>query len=222
MARRDREHGQKSPRLKPTTSPPPPRKTTPSAKSKALLREIPTDEEMQNVVTNLKPLGHYAVAVIGMAYIDRALVLLLKSSFIKLDKDDHNRVFDGVTGILSGSDPKIRIAYATKLISASMYHDLIIMNAMRNAFAHSLNAASFDHEEIKADCLSLKALRSARENHNITTYNAFEQPIDIFIESVVAFYMGIRDAIRAIQDNEKIRVAPYRDFFHESLRGKWP
>jgi hypothetical protein len=89
----------------------------------------------------------------AVAYLDHALELLLRASFRPLTSDEESRMFDGsANAVLGTTSNKIRTAYAMKLLESGTYQDLLRMNDIRNAFAHSLHNVTFDTPEIAADC----------------------------------------------------------------------
>lgn len=129
--------------------------------SKRLLKELPTPEQMENIIDNLRQMPAYAVAITGTAYLEHILEILLKTSFRKLKREDETRLFDGNSGAVLGTfSAKIRIAHATKLIGANSFSDLMVINDIRNTFAHSLHKVTFATKGVKEDCLSLAIVKS--------------------------------------------------------------
>ncbi len=85
----------------------------PSAASKRLLRDLPTDDEMIEIMANLRQTVDVATAVLGAAYLENTLERILKTKFVDLTKEDERRMFDGAAnGILGNFSNKIRLAYA--------------------------------------------------------------------------------------------------------------
>ena len=96
-------------------------------------------------------------ALIGAALLDGHLCLLIASFLI----DDKNEVNE-LLGINSYYSPlgtfsaRIRAAYCLGLISRDEFHDLRIIQRIRNAFAHELDSSSFGSEQIRDRCNSLR------------------------------------------------------------------
>ena len=77
---------------------------------------------MRKTISTLKSLGDYAAAMVGVAYIERQLELVMRLHCRELHEDDAKRLWDGEQGGLFGTfSAKIRVAYAFKMISALAY-----------------------------------------------------------------------------------------------------
>jgi DNA-binding MltR family transcriptional regulator len=138
--------------------------------SRKLLDKLPSTEEMAAAMSSLKQMDDTAAALIGSAYLDHALELLLKAHFQRpsapffAPTEAHQRLlsqlFDGAqNGILGTFSSKIRIAYALGLIPDEAYADLLLISGIRNNFAHSLHRdVSFANPHVVADCGKLKYL----------------------------------------------------------------
>jgi DNA-binding MltR family transcriptional regulator len=125
--------------------------------SKKFFKQLPSDNEMRDVLFGLLKANDHTVALTGMAYLDHALKALLRVNFRDLTDKEDNRLFDGAAnGILGTISAKIRIAYAMKLIDPIIYDDLLLLNDIRNTFAHTLHQVDFDNQHIKEDCTKLK------------------------------------------------------------------
>ncbi len=131
----------------------------PPASSKVLLKELPSEEKMAQTVDALQKYGHQTTALMGAAYLEHALEFVLASKFRPLDKEEYARMFDGAQGgILGGFAAKIRISYAANLLAPKPYHALLLINDIRNVFAHSLHRVSFNNKHVKRDCEKLASL----------------------------------------------------------------
>ena len=97
-------------------------------------------------------------ALISAAFLDEDLRFLIATFLI----DDEEEV-----GRLLGSNKhwdcplgtfgtRVRAAYCLGLISRDEFHDLRIIQRIRNAFAHELRSSSFDNERIRNQCNSLR------------------------------------------------------------------
>jgi len=65
-------------------------------------------------------------------------------------------MFDGSSnGILGTFSNKIRLAHAIEVINQVTYKDLLLINDIRNVFAHTLHSVSFKNDLVKKDCVDL-------------------------------------------------------------------
>jgi hypothetical protein len=137
------------------------RPKAPKRSSKILTKAPASEEEIASILSRLGLMGDQALAIVSVAYLDAALEQRLRLAFIPLHPEDDARIFDGAAnGILGTTSSKIRVAYAMNLINFEAYHDLTIMNDIRNAFAHSLKSVSFKTKEIIDDCNKLTFIKS--------------------------------------------------------------
>src|SRR5271156_1685063 len=127
----------------------------------------------------------------GAAYLDHALELLLASEFRPLKKDEHNRLFRASRdGYMSGTDGKIRLAYALRLFGPHCYNDLLIINDIRNVFAHSLHRVDFAHPLVTADCENLRMVAALPESRLLKGPMP-DNHVDLFIRTVRDIHLGI-------------------------------
>src|SRR5690348_6427514 len=116
------------------------------AASKQLLKELPTQQEMYQILVDLKAHGDAATAILGAAYLEYAMEAIFKAYFRTLNSRENARMFDGAAnGILGTFAAKIRVAYAMRMINPDTHHDLLLINDIRNVFGHSLHKLTFDH-----------------------------------------------------------------------------
>jgi DNA-binding MltR family transcriptional regulator len=156
---------------------------------------------MAAIISNLKLMDDAGIALMGAAYLDHALELLLKSQFRPLSPDDERRLFDGAqNGILGTFSAKIRMAYAIGLLLDELYHDLLLINGIRNAFAHSLhNDVFFTNDLIIADCEKLSYVkRLARVKKEQVAYML---PVHLFVETVQYIYTEFR---RIVDNKQRV------------------
>jgi Mannitol repressor len=102
-----------------------------------------------------------AAAVLGAAYLDNRLDLLLRSKFVAVPKF----VDDLLTGLggPSSFSARIRIAYAIGLISRRAADDLHSIRRIRNDFAHRPNGLSFETPQIESRVANFNILRAPRD-----------------------------------------------------------
>jgi hypothetical protein len=126
--------------------------------SKKLLKELPTDDAMRQTLLGLLTASDQVVALTGAAYLDHALQVLLTAAFRELTTEEWKRMFDGAAnGILGTTSAKIRVAYAARHLQPQQYKDLLLINDIRNVFAHSLHAVDFSNKLVEADCTKLNS-----------------------------------------------------------------
>lgn len=124
--------------------------------AKKLTALKPEFAEHMAIVFGLGEAHDMNVAITGVAYVETHLESALRASFIDQSKDDDARLFDGKAGgLLGGLVAKVRIGYAIGLFGPKTYSDLMLLNDIRNAFAHSLIRIDFSHPDIVQDCASL-------------------------------------------------------------------
>ena len=112
------------------------------AKSDPVEQDIASiDEEMYN--------GPDRGAVLVLtALVERALEKLLRNN---LREDGVSELF-GFNGSLGTLNSKIEMAYAMKLFGPDTRRELDIIRNLRNQFAHSIKAITFDTPAVKACC----------------------------------------------------------------------
>jgi hypothetical protein len=164
-----------------------------SASSKKLLKELPSEEEMRDILSDLSKLPDHNIALVGTAYLDHALELMLKAFFLDLSKEDEARLFDGAQGGYLGTmAAKIRLTYALGFFPEDVYADFLLINDIRNVFAHSLHRVSFDHELVKADCKKISAKAKSRRTLGIPEPTSAKEH---FALAVLILFFATRMAI---------------------------
>ena len=129
-----------------------------ASSSKKLLKELPTDKAMMDTLIGLMDASDQGVALTGAAYLDHVLQVLLTAYFRVLTTEERSRMFDGsANGILGATTAKIRLAYAMSLLGPLEYRDLLLINDIRNVFAHTLHHISFANELVADDCATLRS-----------------------------------------------------------------
>lgn len=166
-----------------------PKKLRPA--SRRLLKELPTEAEIAKRLISLRRYGHQATAIMGASYLENALEFLLRKIFRDLHREDDDRLFDGAQGGILGSfSAKIRLTYAVKRIHENPYKALLLINDIRNVFAHSLHRVSFNSDEVKKDCQSLYAISS--ELSSAASLHDGDAAIDIYAGIIRTLYYAIK------------------------------
>ena len=163
----------------------------PSVRSRQLLKKLPDEKQLAKSLESLRHRSHHAIALVGVSYLDHALDYLIRKNTRDLDSSDDNRIFDGAQGgILSTFSAKIRITYALGWVHANPYKALLVINDIRNVFAHSLNRATFSHALIREDCETLATISFAlTASSGITTESS---GADIYVSIVKELYRSIK------------------------------
>jgi hypothetical protein len=159
-----------------------------SAASRRLLRELPSQDEMNEIISNLKEQSPQGLALMGAAYLDNSLERLILAHFIPLTTEDRHRFFDGGSNAILGPlSAKIRMAYALGGIGKIVYSDLLLINEIRNVFAHSLHRVTFNNDLIIRDCAKLQSYRRFWERQSLPMPYG-DDPITFFAESIFIIY----------------------------------
>jgi DNA-binding MltR family transcriptional regulator len=172
----------------------------PSAASKKLLKELPSPDEMSELIGNLKQAGHRATAILGAAYLEHALESLLRAYMTEeLSKEEVVRLFDGAQGGILGSfSAKIRVAYAIRLLHRNPYRALLLMNDIRNVFAHSLYSVDFCTDLIVQDCKQLTTI--SEELADAARITADDPAIDIYASMARTLYLSLHMAMEKLAE----------------------
>ena len=90
------------------------------------------------------------VILVGIAFLDEALEALIRAKFQDKARKIKAMTKDlfGAIGPLRSFWAKTRLAYALDLIAACEYRDLELLRAIRNRFAHRIEAVGFDDAEV--------------------------------------------------------------------------
>jgi DNA-binding MltR family transcriptional regulator len=168
-----------------------------SRASSKLLKEPPSSDEQVDFLFALRKAPDHALAVTAAAYLDHSVELLLRSFFRDdLTSEDDRRLFDGAAnGILGTSSAKIRVAYAIRLFKKPVYLDMLLVNHIRNVFAHSLHIVTFQHEDVIRNCKQLDILNRRQDMYlDAEKIDARE----VYYDTVLDLYVGIDMSIRGI------------------------
>jgi DNA-binding MltR family transcriptional regulator len=135
----------------------------------------------------LKNESDRAVAIVGAAFLDEHLRDVIGYFLI-----DDKRAIEGlfrVNGVLGSFGGKIEMAYCLGLLSKRDYHDLKVIQKIRNRFAHELHGLSFASEQIVEQCKLFKAPQERFSPESLQGYS----PRNLFIFTLA----GINSALAA-------------------------
>ncbi|WP_186126132.1 MltR family transcriptional regulator [Burkholderia gladioli] len=96
-------------------------------------------------------------ALVGAALLDARLERILRSHFIEGKCADE--LLDGGNAPLGSFSSRIKCCYALGLIAKNEKHDLELIRAVRNAFAHQEHGLTFESNKIRGLCASLASRR---------------------------------------------------------------
>jgi DNA-binding MltR family transcriptional regulator len=104
-----------------------------------------------------------ACALVGAAFIEKALIGLLSKFFVKCSTAD-SILKEG--GALGDFFKCTQAAYCLGLISKGLLNNLVLVGEIRNLFAHSHEFIDFDNTDIKSRCNRLTLLKTTTTDHN--------------------------------------------------------
>ncbi len=137
--------------------------------------ETPTFEQAQRnwrrMVREFGGESHRGAALVAAALLDLNLEDLLRAYLV----DDHDEVEYLLGTGLQSFGARIRVAYALGLVSADESHDLRVIQAVRNYFAHNLHV-TFEAAEVKQQLAGLRLLaRLLPDARRLTLRRQLEQ-----------------------------------------------
>jgi len=98
-----------------------------------------------------------AVAILGAVFLDGHLTQLV-ASFLVDDSTIVDKLLEGPLGTFAS---RISAAYCMGLITEHEHHDLQIIRAIRNKFAHELHGLSFSNTWVQDRCAALRLAKKA-------------------------------------------------------------
>jgi mannitol operon repressor len=140
-------------------------------------------------------------ALISAALLDEGLRFLI-ASFLIEDVDAVDRLlgteeyWDCPLGAFGA---RIRAAYCLGLVSEDEFHDLRIIQRIRNAFAHELDSSSFSDEQIRNRCNSLRIVQRRQWHPPLSSR-------DQFLYAIGALSISLR--ARTVQAQRQRRQVP--------------
>jgi DNA-binding MltR family transcriptional regulator len=116
--------------------------------------KLPTPEEIAAAVKDFGAQTDRGVAIIAVSLLEKMLENVLALRMMPLSNKRYAEMF-GKMAPLSTFDAKIEMALTLGVISENFYYQLHALRKVRNAFAHRIEALTFDHPEIrKAMCVA--------------------------------------------------------------------
>lgn len=121
---------------------------------------------LTEVVAELESGSARSCGIVAASLLDHFLQLAILSRFRPLNSELRDSIFD-FKGAIGGTANKIDVAYALNLFPTEHRHDMIVVNRVRNRFAHDLAIRDFEHREIAqlVDSFQLdEGLRTAKDS----------------------------------------------------------
>jgi DNA-binding MltR family transcriptional regulator len=98
------------------------------------------------------------VALVGAAYLDDTLELMLKRFFVDDGKVADSLLSSEAMAPLGTFSGRTKLAYCMGLIGPKMFEDLNTIRSIRNAFAHRHSPLTFNDESLCDRCRNIHAL----------------------------------------------------------------
>jgi hypothetical protein len=94
-------------------------------------------------------------AIVGAAFVENGLALVILSRLRILDDSEQKQLFDNNDSVLATFAGKIDMGFALNIYGKLVRDDLHNIRAIRNRFAHHLEVRDFDHPEVAGKCDNL-------------------------------------------------------------------
>ena len=151
-----------------------------------LSRTAPNPKEWKAVAYALQHDSPRSAALLGAAHVDNTLEHELRRDFIALPVEEYEKLFRPGSGPLSSTEAKIHLAYCLGAFGEITRNDLVRIVKIRNLFAHSAHAITFDTMTIRNLCFELKALKAYEANgiwQNKDPAVNIEDPRELYIRT---------------------------------------
>jgi hypothetical protein len=128
---------------------------------KRLAAEVPDAHELHSVLIQLEHIStagaDRTAAVMGGAWVEKALEIAIASKLKVLSDGDRMRLFAPESGgPLSTFGAKVLMGYTLGQFGPQTRADLERINSVRNAFAHAMRWIEFDTPEVAKLCMALE------------------------------------------------------------------
>jgi hypothetical protein len=116
----------------------------------------PLLDQFQEIVPKIRAESDRATAILSVSYLDDLLRRLLEA--VLVDDPISRELFDAYAP-LNTLRGRIDMGFAFGLFQKSIHRELSLIRKIRNAFAHDLNAHSFDQAPMRDQCRQLHVMR---------------------------------------------------------------
>jgi DNA-binding MltR family transcriptional regulator len=166
---------------------------------------IPT-EDLNEFLREFQRESDRAAAVLGAAYLDSRLEVLLREKFVAVPKFVEDLL--GGQGGLSSFSARISICYAVGLMTRRASDDLHIVRRIRNYFAHQLHGISFKTRRISDLVDNFQILKALHKEKGEPIPAPTEARQRFNIAVAILLINGIENRIR---DMPKFQEAKYKE-----------
>lgn len=123
------------------------------------MKEELTQAQINSTFDEIFKQSDRAAGIVSGSILEEILQRMI-TAFLMSHPNISKTMFDGVSP-LSTFAAKIDLSYHLGLINETEYKDLNLIKKIRNEFAHSIKAISFDTNIIKDRCQELKTLQQS-------------------------------------------------------------
>ncbi len=177
------------------------------------------DAVMSDMVTE----SHRGIALVGVNYLEAQLKALLRA-FLVDSSAEVDQLFQQ-RGPLGDFDSKLKMAYCLGLLTSQEYHDLKIIQWVRNRFAHHPDYKSFTHADIRQRCRDFWFISEEDTRANLQYLHTLNPEISPTAENVAhisfIFVVAVLCGALSIRDTAVTRRAVYTEgFVNKGFLGK--
>lgn len=119
-----------------------------------LTKQLPEPDEFENIEREILGASDRSAAIILAARVELELEKSIIGSLPRSDKETVEKLTT-VGGPLNGFFAKIHLGYAMGLYSIRRRDELDVVRRIRNCFAHSAKAVTFDTKQVAEECYKL-------------------------------------------------------------------
>lgn len=146
-----------------------------------------------------------SAAILAVSFLDNSLRKLLSAYFVKHRKV--TELFEGDRPLATFSS-KITIAFALGLLSADTFADLTVLRRIRNHFAHSEEAATFNDRPTREWCAALRMVKQIEQDPRSVDRGIKYEPRERFLLGSGLANLLFDSVLQQIADGTRGRQAP--------------
>jgi DNA-binding MltR family transcriptional regulator len=152
---------------------------------KALLKRLPTGDEVRDVTFQLRELDDNAAALVACALLSHALRDAIISKFVPISEKDLDEIFsDNKGGPLASLSARIRLAHAMGIVGPRTRRDLDILRRIRNAMAHVIQTVDFSTKEVRDECDKIEFMRTDSGDQSISAKDKYVVTAALFTRNL--------------------------------------
>jgi len=142
-----------------------------------------TPKDIKAIIAELTSNNDRAKAVVGGALMDSILDYAIRARVLTLPEPEENKLFS-LAGPFGTCDQKIQGAFALGLFGSKTRTDLVLINRIRNEFAHDLNPISFDEERIAGRCRAIHTATNSDSHDQGLWREKFVLAVQILLDAL--------------------------------------